>query len=130
MAIKINSIKLSDFKVREGIGEFEVLFEKNGKLEVLKKSYLLKHPNELFNDLWLNIKSKGKVLIDDPSLTPVELLKYYSPVNILNEEKTEERIINFIRELCMKYKELKLNKDAKIHMKLLEGFRNKIIKFE
>ena len=87
------------------------------------REYHLKNPSELIYQLFLDVKSKDKILIDDPRLSPVELLEKYSPLVIVNEEKVGERVYSFLRTLCEKAAYLKKSRDAAKYMQMFDEFK-------
>ena len=127
--LKIDYIRVNTFKPKEQLAEIEISFYKDDKQELIKKEYLLKNPLGLLRKMLLDIKSKDRIIFDDPTLDPVEMLKIYSPVLIKDEEETEEKIFNFIKGLCGKAHYMKTTKDAKTHMKLFDEFKTASLKF-
>ena len=121
--IKLNHIKVKDFKPKDLIALLEISFLKDGKEEILQKQYLLKNAPDIITNIFLEIKSKDKILFEDPSLSPTELLEKYSPVLIHNQEEAEEKIFHFIKGLCEKALHLKNTRDAKTYMKILDEFK-------
>ena len=121
--IKINSLRIIDYKPKELLAVIEISVQKEDKKEKITKEYYLKRPEELLNSILVDIKSRNKIIIDDPTLDPIERLNIYSPILIEDEEKTEEKIYNFLRMSCEKAAHLKNSKEAKVHIKLLDYFK-------
>ena len=126
--IQILNIRSLQFNPKELTAEIEVIFSKDGKHDNMKGQYYLKNPEEIFNKILLEVKSKNKMIFDDPRLSPVELLERYSPIKIHNEEQTEEKMFNFIRMLCEKARILKNTKEAREHMRILNEFKTTSLK--
>ena len=121
--IEIHQLKIINFDAKKSIAEIEVYFTDNGSPDRISHIFELKQPEKILNQIFLYVKSKNRIQFDDPKLSPVELLERYTPVLIINEEQTEEKIFNFIRALCEKSKRLKNTKDAREHMKLFDEFK-------
>ncbi|MEK6826276.1 MAG: hypothetical protein AABX08_00915 [Nanoarchaeota archaeon] len=129
-AIKINTIKITNFKPKELVAEFEIAYMKDSEKLSFKKEYLLKNPEGLLNRVFLDIKSRDKIIVDDPRLDPVEKLNIYSPIIIKDEDKVEEKVYRFIRVLCEKAISLKNTRNAQTHMKLFDEFKTASLSLE
>ena len=126
--ITIHSIKISNFEPRTLSAEIEVVYTENNAQERIIKKCILKDPITLVNKIFLEIKSKNRMLFDD-TLTPEELLERYSPINVENEEQIEEKMFNFIKTACDKARSLKTTKEAKEHMKIINEFKTSSLTF-
>ncbi len=126
--IEINAIRVINFNPRDSTADIEASFTKNGIQEKVTENSLLRNPEKILRNLFLKIKSKNKLLFDDPTLSPVELLDKYSPIIIQNEEQTEEKIFNFLRTVCEKSKRLKNTKEAREHVVLLDYIKTSCLK--
>ena len=120
--IKISSLRVINFEPRTLTAEIETLYIENNLQEKISKRFLLRDPITIVNQIFLEIKSKNRMLFDD-TLTPEELLERYSPINVENEEQVEEKMINFIKTACEKARSLKSTKEAKEHMKIINEFK-------
>ncbi|MFH1592642.1 MAG: hypothetical protein ABIB47_04730 [Candidatus Woesearchaeota archaeon] len=121
--LTIKHINVTNFKPKEIRAQLEIGFDKGDKPQTINKEYLLKNPEELLTQIFLDIKSKDRVIIDDPTLDPVEKLEIYSPIIIKDEEQVEAKIYQFIKQLCEKAAHIKNTRDAKVHMKLFDEFK-------
>ncbi len=121
--IQINKLEIINFNPKELAADFEISFSVDNSQEIVTKRFLLKNPEKILNQILLEIKSKNRILFDDPSLTPEEMLQKYSPITIKDEEQTEEKLYNYFKSLCEKAARFKTIKDAYEHMKLLNEFK-------
>jgi len=126
--LKIDCLRVTNFKPKEQVAEIEISFYRGDKQETIKKEYLLKNPLELLKKVLLDIKSKDRIILDDPTLDPVEMLNIYSPIIIKDEEDVEEKIFHFIKGLCDKAHHMKINRDAKSYMRLFDEFKTANLK--
>ena len=83
----------------------------------------MKGPEKLLDELFLEIKSKNRILPDDVRLSPVERLEFYSPIIIEKGEDVEIRVYNFLKMICEKANYLKKTKDANEYMRLFNEFK-------
>mgnify|MGYP001613831583 CR=1 FL=1 len=127
-SIKLNHIKVKDYKPKELLALLEVYFVHDGKEEIFQKEYLLRNAMDIITNLFLEIKSKNKILFDDPSLSAKEMLERYSPIHIYDQENVEEKIFNFVKGLCDKAVFMKNTKDARTYMKFFDEFRTATLK--
>lgn len=121
--IQINQLILVNFNPKELTADIEISFTENEIKEKVIKNFLLKQPDKILNQILIEVKSKNRILFDDPTLDPVELLNKYAPIIIDNQEQTEEKIFNFTKSLCENALKLKNTKEAAQHMKLLDQFK-------
>jgi len=121
-SIKLDYIKVLNYKPKEFLALLEVSFNRDNKQEIVHKEYLLKNPLELVSKLFLEIKSKDKIIFED-SLDPMEMLERYSPILIHNQEEVEEKVFHFTKWLCNKAATMNKTKDAKAYMKLFDDFK-------
>lgn len=128
--IKIQSIRVTNFKPKESSAELEVSYTKDDKPQKISKEYILKKPLELLTRLILDVKSKDKILIDDPTLNPLEHLEKYSPLIIVNQDEVEEKIYNFLKNICEKAAQLKKTREATKHMRLYDEFKTAALVLE
>lgn len=121
--IKIAGIRVRDFKPKENLAVLEINFIKNGVKEQVIKEFILKHPLTLLNKIFLAVKSKDKMIFDATSSDPLEELEKYSPIIIEEEDKVEEKLSNFITDLCQRVRIMKSNTDASKHMRMIDEFK-------
>ena len=121
--IQINHLSLLNFKPENLTADIEVTFTENDNKEKVIKNYILKNPEKILTQIFLEVKSKNRILFDDPTLDPIELLEKYAPIIIDNQDQVEEKIFNFTRSLCENARKLKNSKEAAQHMKLLDKFK-------
>ena len=123
MAIKISGVKAINFDRKTLHAEFQITFSKDGRLNSIIKTFPLKGPVRIVSDIVYTIKSKDRLIIDDPTLDPVEKLNFYSPIIIENLEQTEEKLLNYFSELCKQAAKLSKIKDAKEHLRILDQLK-------
>jgi len=120
--IKIQKVMVSSYKPKEMLAEFEISYLKNNIQELIKKEYPLKNPMKLTHQIILDVKSKNKIIFEE-DLEPLERLERYSPITLENYDDVEEKLFNFLRDLCEKSKKLQNSKDATEHMRLFNQFK-------
>ena len=120
--IKIQKVMVSSYKPKEMLAEFEISYLKNNIQELIKKEYPLKNPMKLTHQIILDVKSKNKIIFEE-DLEPLERLERYSPIILENYDDVEEKLFNFLRNLCEKSKKLHNSKDATEHMRLFDQFK-------
>ena len=124
--IQIHQLKIINFDAKKSIAEIEVYFTDNGSPDKISRVFELKQPEKILNQIFLYVKSKNRIQFDDPKLSPVELLERYTPVLVMNEEQTEEKIFNFLRNVCDKARRIKTIKDAKEHMLAIDQIKTAV----
>jgi len=121
--IKLEKITVFNFDPKKLLATLEISFYEGEKHHKLVKEITLKHPESLFNQLLLEIKSKNKILLDDIRFNPIEKLEFYSPIIIEKGEEVEVKVYNFLKFLCEKASSLKKTKEAYAYIKLLNEFK-------
>ena len=121
--IKLKNIIIENFDPKELSANLKINFFSDDKEHQIVKRFQLKHPFTIVNNLFLAIKSKDKLVLDRQPADPLEALAFYSPIKIENEEEVEEKIINFITHLCTKARSITTNKNAIVHMKIVNEFK-------
>ena len=121
--IKVQQIRLLNFEPKTKIANIEIMFKKGEKESKISKEYQLKSPDSLVTQIFTEIKSKDKLLIDNAALSPVERLNIYSPIIIENVDSTEEKVYNFMKTICEKAARMKSSKDAKEYMRIFDELK-------
>ncbi|MEK6934882.1 MAG: hypothetical protein AABW46_03315 [Nanoarchaeota archaeon] len=127
--IKIKKVKVLDYNIKKNLARLEVGFIKDGNEEKIVRELEMKYPLTLVHSLFLAVKSKDKLIFDEIVSDPLEALEKYSPITIEMEDIIAEKMNIFLTDLCQKAKILKVNTDAKKHMKLLDQFKTAKLEF-
>ncbi len=128
--IKLNQIKVLNYNFRDFLAQLEISFTRDGENHTVNRQYVLRKPEDLFNNIFLEIKSKDSVIVDDPTLDPVEVLEFYSPIIVEELESVETQLYHFLRDICEKAARLKKTRSAQEHTQLREQFDTLTFKFD
>mgnify|MGYP001583024781 CR=1 FL=1 len=116
---RIKKLEVLDFKPKESISSIKITFTKNDVQEQIVKQFNLKNPVEIVNGILLEIKKKGRMIVEDSD----DVLKNIYITRIEDEEQMEEKLLYFFQGLCSKFAKIKSLNKAPEYMRLYDEIK-------
>lgn len=118
--LKINKININNFQPKDTKADITINFTKNQEPKTITKEFILKEPFTLTRKLMLAIKSQGKFIVEGES---DDILENIYITQFIDEEETEEKLLNFFKKLCTQVSELKHQKIAREYMRKVDKIK-------
>jgi hypothetical protein len=117
--ITLKGVELQNFLPKEVSASFKITFERDGNQESMYKKLKLTKAEQLTKKILDDIKQRSKIELsetDDP-------LGSIFIVHLKNEDKTEEKLYNFLSKICEKSRFLKHLNNHNEYMKVYDEIK-------
>jgi len=116
---KLKKVEVVEFKPKESVSTIKIVFTKDDVPEQIVKQFNLKNPVEIVNAIMLEIKKKGRMIVEDSD----DVLQNIYITRIDAEEEVEDKLLYFFQSLCSKFAKIKSMTKAPEYMKLFDEIK-------
>ena len=119
IVLTLEKVRLQHFDVKTLQGTLHLTYTTNERPNDFTKSFVFQKAEPLVKDIIQTLKTLGKVEVRPGD----ELVGSMFVIRLLNEDKLEEKLYNFLAKLCEKARALKRATNHKDYMQLFDDLR-------